>query len=111
MLVFPRFLLAAILAAGPAASSAQEGGATATRRITCTFSNPAYSGHCKASAAAAKEQSAAEGCQEILDCLNNVQCSKTYCNATQVRGGWKLVSAEEASGGRSERTDGKDGSP
>ena len=111
MLVFPRFLLAAILAAGPAASSAQEGGATATRRITCTFSNPAYSGHCKASAAAAKEQSAADACQEILACLNNVQCSKTYCNATQVRGGWKLVSAEEASGSRSAKTDVKDGSP
>ncbi len=111
MLVLPQVLLAAILAAGPAASPAQDGGATATRHITCTFSNPAYSGHCKASAAAAKEQSAAEACQGILDCLNNVQCSKTYCNATQVRGGWKLVSAEEVSGSRSARTDVKDGSP
>jgi hypothetical protein len=95
MFVFPKILLSAILVSGPAASPAQEGGAPAARSVTCTFSNPSYSGYCKASASAAKEQSAAGACQEILDCLNNVQCSKTYCNATQVRGGWKLVSAEE----------------
>jgi hypothetical protein len=96
MLTIPQILLAAILASGPAVSPAQEGGTAATRPVTCTFSNPAYSGHCKASASAAKEQTPADACQEILSCLNNVQCLKTYCNATQVRGGWTLVSAEES---------------
>jgi hypothetical protein len=111
MPIFPQVLLAAILASGPAASPAQEGGGAATRPVTCTFSNPAYSGHCKVSASAAKEQTPADTCQEILSCLNNVQCSKTYCNATQVRGGWKLVSAEEGSGNRAVRNDRQKESP
>ncbi|HUM00991.1 MAG TPA: hypothetical protein VL084_01815 [Thermoanaerobaculia bacterium] len=98
MLVFPQILLSVILVSCPTPSPAQQGGAPAGRPVTCTFSNPSYSGYCKASASAAKEQSAADACQEILDCLNNVQCSKTYCNATQIRGGWNLVSAEEGPG-------------
>ena len=98
MLVFPQILLAAILASGPAASPAPQENAPAARPVTCTFSNPTYSGYCKVSASAAREQSANDACEEILACLNNIQCSKTYCNATQIRGGWQLVSAKEGSG-------------
>ncbi len=98
MFVFPQILLAAALASGPAASPAAQENAPATRPVTCAFSNPSYSGHCKVSASATREQTANDVCQEILACLNNVQCSKTYCNATQIRGGWQLVSAQEGSG-------------
>lgn len=98
MLVFPAVLLAAVVASRPATSPVQEGTPAQGRPVTCTFSNPSYSGYCKATAQAEKEQSPTDVCQEILSCLNNVQCTKTYCNATQVRGGWKLVSAEEGSG-------------
>jgi len=98
MLVFPKILLAAILASDPSASPAQQGDAPAARPVTCTFSNPSYSGHCRQRASATTGQTANDACQEILACLNNVQCSKTYCNATQIRGGWRLVAAKEDSG-------------
>jgi hypothetical protein len=30
----------------------------------------------------------AQACQVILNCLNSVDCLKTYCSATTVRQGW-----------------------
>jgi len=100
MFVFPAFLLAAATAtsAAPAARPAPVSAQASPRPVTCTFSNPAYSGYCRVSASAGDGESAADVCQEVLSCLNNVQCTKTYCNATQVRGGWELVSAAEGSG-------------
>lgn len=60
--------------------------------VECSFTNPAYTGTCGVSEETPTSVPPRKACQQILSCLNNVQCSgKTYCNATTVRGGWKLV--------------------
>jgi len=63
-------------------------------QATCTFTNPAYSGKCVQTADVAQGSTAKQACESILQCLNNVDCIKTYCNATSIRGGWKLESAK-----------------
>lgn len=60
--------------------------------VTCSFSNPSYSGWCKQNAPLPSGGSAQQVCQGILNCLNNAQCNETFCNATQLRGNWKLES-------------------
>jgi hypothetical protein len=90
--VFWAVVLLALFAAtrGRAASGDSPSGATAT----CVFTNPAYSGACTQSTPIAAGATAAQACESVLSCLNNAQCEKTYCNATQIRGGWKLQSAK-----------------
>jgi hypothetical protein len=61
---------------------------------TCVFSNPAYAGKCTETAAVDNGSTPQQACQEILQCLNSVDCLKTYCQATTVRQGWKLESAK-----------------
>lgn len=61
---------------------------------TCVLSNPAYSGVCTQTAPLGPGATAAKACQAVLDCLNNANCLRTYCNATTVRQGWKLESAK-----------------
>jgi hypothetical protein len=100
MPVFTYLLFALIAASGaPATSDVAAREQAKVRPVTCTFSNPAYSGYCRQTASATGDETANDACQEILACLNNVQCTKTYCDATQIRGGWKLVSAKERSDG------------
>jgi hypothetical protein len=94
MFVIPALFLAALAASTPAA--AQD--APPTHTVTCTLSNPSYSGYCKVTEQAPGGQSANDACQAVLSCLNDVQCMKTYCDATQIRGGWELVSAVEGTG-------------
>jgi hypothetical protein len=83
-----------VLVAGFLLSSA--GGAAQSsdqpKTVTCSFSNPSYSGWCKQNAPLPSGGSAAQVCQDILSCLNNDQCNETFCNATQIRGNWKLES-------------------
>jgi hypothetical protein len=88
--VFWAVLLLLTLAVTRARAASGDSGATAT----CIFTNPAYSGSCTQSTPIAAGSTAAQACQSVLSCLNNVQCEKTYCNATTVRGGWKLESAK-----------------
>jgi hypothetical protein len=90
--VFWAVVLVALFAStrGRAASGDSPSGATAT----CVFTNPAYSGACTQTTPISAGSTAAQACQSVLSCLNNAQCEKTYCNATQVRGGWKLESAK-----------------
>ena len=95
MFVFPALLLAVLASSAPAAMTQD---APKTRAVTCTLSNASYSGYCKVTEQAPASQSANDACQTVLSCLNDVQCLKTYCNATQVRGGWQLVSAAEGTG-------------
>jgi hypothetical protein len=61
---------------------------------TCVFSNPAFAGKCTETAAVAKGSTAQQACREILQCLNSVDCLKTYCQATAIRQGWALESAK-----------------
>ena len=35
-------------------------------------------------------------CSRVLSCLNDARCIRTYCNATTIRGGWKLETVETA---------------
>jgi len=42
----------------------------------------------------AEGSSPAQACQSVLQCLNDVDCLKTYCQATTIRNGWKLESAK-----------------
>ena len=67
----------------------------APRSVTCSFSNPGYSGWCKQDAPIPKDGAADRVCQDILKCLNDVQCIETFCSATSLRGGWKLEKVEE----------------
>ena len=65
------------------------------KRITCSFSNPGYSGYCREMADVPKNGTGDAVCADILTCLNDNACIKTYCQATTVRGGWKLESVKE----------------
>ena len=62
--------------------------------VTCSFSNPSYSGWCKQTQPIPQNGSAQQVCENILSCLNNTQCNETFCNATQIRGGWKIEKVE-----------------
>lgn len=84
--------LALAAPAPPAAEKPQE-----TYTVECTFSNPGYSGPCAVSEVTPRSLAPDAACRQVLACLNDARCvTKTYCNATTVRGGWKLVSAAEA---------------
>ena len=64
--------------------------------ITCAFSNPSYSGWCRVAQQLRQGGRPRGLCSQVLACLNDVRCSRTYCNATTIRGGWKLESVETA---------------
>jgi hypothetical protein len=70
------------------------GAAPASYKATCDFSNPGFSGHCFEHVTIGKPRDASAACGQILDCLNSSMCTKTYCSATTIRGGWKLESAK-----------------
>ena len=63
-------------------------------QATCVFTNPAFAGKCVENAAVADGSSPTQACESILQCLNDVDCLKTYCQATTIRSGWKLESAK-----------------
>jgi hypothetical protein len=62
-----------------------------TRTVTCAFSHPSYSGWCRVSRTVPRV-GAQKYCSQVLGCLNDVACVATYCNATTIRGGWRLES-------------------
>jgi hypothetical protein len=64
------------------------------RPVDCTFSNPQYAGDCVEQVTPTENQTPVQACRVILDCLNNTQCVKTYCQNTTIRGGWTLESAK-----------------
>ncbi len=61
---------------------------------TCVFVNPAFAGKCVETASVSDGSTPQQACQVILQCLNSVDCLKTYCQATTVRQGWTLESAK-----------------
>lgn len=62
------------------------------RTVTCELSNAAYSGWCRVTEKLAKGAAPGDVCEGVLRCLNDVACTKTYCNATTIRSGWRLES-------------------
>lgn len=67
----------------------------ATYTAECVLSNPAYSGRCTVSEESPKAATPRKACEAVLSCLNDPRCSKTYCNATTIRSGWKLEESRE----------------
>ena len=61
---------------------------------TCVFANPAFAGKCTETTAVASGSTETQSCESILQCLNDVGCLKTYCQATTIRTGWRLESAK-----------------
>jgi len=64
--------------------------------ITCAFSNPSYSGWCRVTQNLRPGARPRVVCSRVLSCLNDPRCIRTYCNATTIRGGWKLETVEAA---------------
>ncbi len=94
------FLLATVSACAGLAMASHAGSGDAPEepsprapKVACSLSNPAYSGRCVVTVDLAQGSTPAASCRPVLDCLNDSRCLKTYCNATTVRGGWKLESA------------------
>jgi len=87
-------LSAVLLTLGLARGSSWASDPTPGPQATCVLSNPAFSGPCTQTTPLAPGATAAKACESVLQCLNDVRCLKTYCNATEVRSGWKLESAK-----------------
>ncbi len=85
-------LLQAVFGGAPASPQS----APPAPQAACVFTNPAYSGKCAETTPVPKGSSAQQACEAILQCLNDVRCLKTYCQATTIRNGWKLESARPA---------------
>lgn len=91
-ILLPAF--AAARAGGAASSPSPTPGVAST--VTCAFSNPSYSGWCRVTKQLQPGKRPRAFCSQVLACLNDVRCIRTYCNATQIRGGWKLEKVETA---------------
>ena len=63
-------------------------------KAACAFSNPGYSGWCRQTVPMAAGATPKQACEAVLSCLNNNACSANYCNAPNIRGGWKLEEAK-----------------
>ncbi len=86
--------LAGTHAGGAAASPSPTPGAAST--VTCALSNPSYSGWCRVTQQLRSGVRPRVFCSRVLSCLNDPRCIRTYCNATTIRGGWKLETVETA---------------
>ncbi|HEX7251650.1 MAG TPA: hypothetical protein VF376_02130 [Thermoanaerobaculia bacterium] len=79
-------------------TSARSPAAGNATRVTCAFSNPRYSGWCRVTEDIPEATTPEGVCQTVLSCLNTVSCTKTYCNATEIRSGWRLEKVETDAG-------------
>jgi hypothetical protein len=91
-IVAAAFLVAA--APSPSPAGLLPSGGSPSPKATCVFTNPGFSGKCVENADVPEGSSAMQACQSILQCLNDVDCLKTFCDATTIRGGWQLESAK-----------------
>jgi hypothetical protein len=82
--------VSAVVSASAASGRPAPAASGATRTVTCSFSNPGYSGWCRQTETVPTGKSSAALCGDILKCLNDTLCTRTYCNATGIRGNWKL---------------------
>jgi hypothetical protein len=98
-------VLLIILLGGNGFSTASAGGESpapavtpeAASTVTCALSHPSYSGWCRVTREVPRGATAERVCSRVLACLNDSRCNRTYCNATTIRGGWKLESVQTAS--------------
>jgi hypothetical protein len=66
----------------------------ASSKADCAFSNPGYSGWCRQTVPMAAGSTPKQACEAVLSCLNGNACASNYCNAQNVRGGWRLEEAK-----------------
>ena len=76
--------------AGDARETRQGDELARARRTTCVLSNPRFVGSCIEPVEIDPWRTAVEACREVLRCLEDVRCVATYCQATTIRGGWRL---------------------
>lgn len=97
ILFFTAFSVAPAGLASDSATSTQASSpssAAGTSTVTCDFSNPGYSGWCRVTKQLRAGKRPRAFCSQVLTCLNDVRCIRTYCTATTIRGGWKLEKVE-----------------
>src|SRR3954462_14717138 len=63
-------------------------------KADCAFSNPGYSGWCRQTVSMGSGTTPKQACQAVLSCLNGNVCEANYCNAQNIRGGWRLEEAK-----------------
>jgi hypothetical protein len=80
--------------ASPAQAQSASTTPGASPTVTCDFSNPGYSGWCRVTKQLRPGKRPRAFCSQVLACLNDVRCIRTYCTATTIRGGWKLEKVE-----------------
>jgi hypothetical protein len=90
---WPLVLVALLLVSGTRAA-----GAPAPKdsplKADCAFSNPGYSGWCRQTVSMAAGTTPKQACEAVLSCLNGNACPSNYCNAQNIRGGWRLEQAK-----------------
>jgi hypothetical protein len=89
-------LFVALLVVPRAGAGASSSTPETSANVTCSFSNPSYSGWCRATVAIPKGKTGQSVCEGVLACLNDTHCAKPYCEATTTRSGWKLEKVEPA---------------
>ena len=94
LLVFFGAVVAESASLTQAPSSSPAPGPAST--VTWDFSNPGYSGWCRVTKELRPGKRPRGICSQVLACLNDVRCIRTYFNATTIRGGWKLEKVETA---------------
>ena len=63
-------------------------------KADCAFSNPAYSGWCRQTVRMGAGSTPQQACEAVLSCLNGNACEANYCNASNIRSGWRLEEAK-----------------
>ena len=63
-------------------------------KADCAFSNPGYSGWCRQTIPMRADTTPKQACTAVLSCLNGNACESNYCNAQNLRSGWKLEEAK-----------------
>lgn len=63
-------------------------------KADCAFSNPGYSGWCRQTVPMASGKTPKDACEAVLSCLNGNACDANYCNAPNIRSGWRLEEAK-----------------
>lgn len=87
--------LVSLAGAKDGASRTESPTPSSSRTVVCAMSNPGYSGWCRQNVDVPAGKSGRAACASVVGCLNDPQCIvKTYCNATPIRGGWRLERVE-----------------
>ena len=69
-------------------------------KADCAFSNPGYSGWCRQTVPRRAGMTPKHACEAVLSCLNGNACEANYCNAQNIRSGWRLEEAKPSTPAR-----------